>query len=60
VYFFTDVGNTAMRRSGERGGFLLEGIVRGSVELDGELHDDALYGLTRDDPRLRADARPEA
>ena len=51
VHFFTDVDNIAMRRSGERVGFLLEGIVRGSVELDGVLHDDALYGLTRDDPR---------
>ena len=52
VHFFTDVDNSAMRRSGERVGFLLEGIVRGSVELDGVLHDDALYGLTRDDPRM--------
>ena len=52
VFFFTDVDNSAMRRSGERVGFLLEGTVRGSVELDGVLHDDALYGLTRDDPRL--------
>jgi len=60
VYFLTDVDNTAMRRSGERVGFLLEGIVRGNVELDGELHDDALYGLTRDHPRLRAAALPEA
>ena len=51
VYFFTDLGNTAMRRSGERVGFLLEGTVRGSVELDGVLHDDTLYGLTRDDTR---------
>lgn len=52
IYFFTDVGNTAMRRTGERVGFLLEGTVRGGVELDGVLHDDALYGLTRNDPRL--------
>ena len=56
VYFVTDVDNTAMRRSGERIGFRLEGIVRGSVELDGQLHDDALYGLTRDDPRMHVAA----
>jgi len=58
VYFLTDVDNIAMRRSGERVGFLLEGTVRGTVELEGVLHDDALYGLTRDDPRLRPAARP--
>jgi len=52
VHFLTDVDNAAMRRSGERIGYRLEGIVRGSVELDGQLHDDALYGLTRDDPRM--------
>jgi RimJ/RimL family protein N-acetyltransferase len=60
VYFLTDVDNTAMRRSGERVGFLLEGTVRGVVELDGVLHDDALYGLTRDDPRLHPAAQSGA
>jgi RimJ/RimL family protein N-acetyltransferase len=60
VHFLTDVDNVAMRRSGERVGFRLEGTVRGSVELDGVLHDDALYGLTRDDPRLRPSALPGA
>ena len=52
VSFLTDVDNTPMRRSGERVGFRLEGTMRDALDLDGVLHNAALYGLTRDDPRL--------
>ena len=51
VWFTTDEDNVAMRRLGEHLGFRLEGILRGGHEEEGRLIDDALYGMTRDDPR---------
>ena len=51
VWFSTDEDNGAMRRLGEGLGFRLEGIMRGGREVEGRLIDEALYGITRDDPR---------
>lgn len=51
VSFLTQPGNERMVRLGERCGFRLEGVVRGSVMVEGTPHDELLYGLTRDDPR---------
>ena len=51
VWFTTDEGNVAMRRLGENLGFRFEGILRGGREVEGRLIDEALYGMTRDDPR---------
>ena len=56
VWFTTDEDNVAMRRLGEHLGFRLEGILRGGREVEGRLIDDALYGMTRDDPRAPASA----
>ncbi len=49
VWFTTDDDNYAMRRIGEQAGFRLEGMQRGTNEIDGRLRDSALYALTRDD-----------
>jgi RimJ/RimL family protein N-acetyltransferase len=43
-----------MRRLGEHLGFRLEGILRGGREVEGRLIDEAMYGITRDDPRAQA------
>jgi RimJ/RimL family protein N-acetyltransferase len=51
VWFTTDEDNVAMRRLGEHLGFRLEGILRGGREVQGQLIDEAMYGMTRDDPR---------
>ena len=51
VWFTTDEDNVAMRRLGEHLGFRLEGILRGGREVEGRLIDEAMYGMTRDDPR---------
>ena len=51
VWFTTDDDNLAMRRLGENLGFRFEGILRGGREVEGRLVDEALYGMTRDDPR---------
>ena len=53
VWFTTDEDNAAMRRLGEHLGFRLEGILRGGREVEGRLIDEALYGITRDDPRTQ-------
>ena len=50
VWFTTDEDNVAMRRLGEHLGFRLEGTLRGGREVEGRLIDEALYGMTRDDP----------
>ena len=60
VWFTTDEDNAAMRRLGEHLGFRLEGILRGGREVEGRLIDEALYGITRDDPRAPALPRSEA
>ena len=52
VWFTTDDDNVAMRRLGEHLGFRLEGTLRGGREVEGRLIDEALYGMTRDDPRV--------
>ena len=49
VWLATDVDNVAMRRTAERIGFLQEGVMRANSQRDGELVDEALYALTRDD-----------
>jgi RimJ/RimL family protein N-acetyltransferase len=51
VWFMTSPDNAGMRRVGERCGFRFEGTARGSVLLEGELRDEVVYGITRDDPR---------
>ena len=51
VWFTTDEDNVAMRRLGEHLGFRFEGTLRGGREVEGRLIDEALYGMTRDDPR---------
>jgi RimJ/RimL family protein N-acetyltransferase len=43
----TDVENVAERRSLEKVGFTLEGILRRSLYRDGDFHDQALYSLLR-------------
>ena len=53
VWFTTDEDNAAMRRLGEHLGFRLEGILRGGREVEGRLIDEAMYGITRDDPRTQ-------
>lgn len=51
VWFMTGSDNAGMRRVGERCGFRHEGTARGSVRLEGKLHDEEIYGITCDDPR---------
>ena len=51
VWFMTATDNHGMRRVGEKCGFRHEGTARGSVRLVGELHDEAVYGITCEDPR---------
>ena len=58
VWFTTDGDNVAMRRLGEHLGFRLEGVLRGAHEADGRLSDAALYGMTRDDPRVPHERAP--
>jgi RimJ/RimL family protein N-acetyltransferase len=50
VQALTDVDNKAERRSLERAGFQLEGILRGAGFLGGRWRDGALYARLRDDP----------
>ena len=54
VSFLTQPDNERMIRLGERCGFRFEGVMRGSALIGGDLHDELLYGLTRDDPRPAA------
>jgi RimJ/RimL family protein N-acetyltransferase len=50
VQLSTDVDNVAMRRSAEKAGFRLEGILRGFwPSPDGPARDHAMYAITRDD-----------
>jgi RimJ/RimL family protein N-acetyltransferase len=50
VFLSTDVDNVAMRRSAEKAGFSLEGVMRGFWAVPGEpARDYALYGRTRAD-----------
>jgi len=60
VWFTTDEDNVAMRRLGEHLGFRLEGILRGGREVEGRVIDEAMYGITRDDPRAPGLPRSEA
>ncbi|MGB6771513.1 MAG: GNAT family protein [Candidatus Dormiibacterota bacterium] len=50
IQALTDVDNKAERRSLERAGFQLEGILRGAGFLGGGWRDGALYARLRDDP----------
>jgi len=50
VQALTSVDNQAERRSLERAGFQLEGILRGAGFLGGRWRDGALYARLRDDP----------
>jgi RimJ/RimL family protein N-acetyltransferase len=50
VFLSTDVDNVAMRRSAEKAGFTLEGVLRGFWVVPGQApRDFALYGRTRAD-----------
>jgi RimJ/RimL family protein N-acetyltransferase len=50
VQAFTDVGNVAERRSLERCGFALEGVLRRAQWRGGAWHDQALYSALRPGP----------
>lgn len=50
IQALSDVDNKAERRSLERAGFQLEGILRGAGFLGGRWRDGALYARLRDDP----------
>jgi RimJ/RimL family protein N-acetyltransferase len=50
IQALTSVDNTAERRSLERAGFQLDGILRGTGFLGGRWQDGALYARLRDDP----------
>jgi RimJ/RimL family protein N-acetyltransferase len=50
----TELDNAAEQRALERVGFGREGVARGHHFRDGRWRDSVMYGLLRDDPRLRS------
>ncbi|TCL72446.1 RimJ/RimL family protein N-acetyltransferase [Hydrogenispora ethanolica] len=49
VQFLTRVDNHGMRRSGEKAGFSLEGVLRKFALVQGEYRDFCMMAITRDD-----------
>ncbi|MGA8206762.1 MAG: GNAT family protein, partial [Candidatus Dormiibacterota bacterium] len=59
IQALTGVDNTAERRSLERAGFQLEGILRGAGFLGGRWRDGALYARLRADPDTSDRSSPD-